>query len=183
MKKAIMALFSTALLALAFTAASPSAAPPASATDVSDFNKVDHIDASNYQVSDPITYDDGLTALSGTGCNKGHRGYQVDAYNHFGNRIWSFGSYVQDCYKNGMVIHKNWGECWGWVSNNILNRWEFKGCEIETQGNQDVPRQYVWRQWRGHFKSCVYIAGCQTKDPYIYLGARGDGTFGVNGGL
>lgn len=187
MKKVIMAGLSTALLALAFTATAPSAAVPASATDVSDFNTIDHVDISNYPVSDPITYDDGtpvnqVDPLAANGCTKTHRGYQVDAYNHWGNHIWSFGSYLQDCYKNGMVVHKNWGVCWGWVSDNILNRWEFKGCGIEDQSKQSLPRQYIWRQWRGHFKACIYIAGCQTKDPWVYIGGRGDGTFGVNGG-
>lgn len=151
-----------------------------------DFNKVARVETSNYAVSDQPTYDDGFTllqadSLSSTGCTKGHRGYQIDAYNNFGNHIWAFGGYLQDCVKGGKVVHKRWGVCWGWVSDNILNRWQFQGCNIEDQSVQTLPRAYIWRQWRGHFKSCVYIVGCQTKDPWVYIGGRGDGSFGTNG--
>jgi hypothetical protein len=178
MKKAIMVLLGGLLLVAAFTPSVTAATGPT----VEEYNTVEAVTVTTYPVPLDVTYDDGFTALAASNCTHHQRGYQVDAKNHFGNTIWSFGGFLEDCTKGGQVIHKNWGACWGWVSDNILNRWEFKGCEIEDQSKQDLPRNYIWRQWRGHFKSCVYIAGCQTKNPWVYIGGRGDGTFGTNGG-
>lgn len=157
------------------------ASVPAHAISDEEYNTLDHVDIHSYPVPDPDVYDDGFMPLAGTDCKKHSKGHQVDGYNGYGDILWSFGSYLQDCTKNGKVVHKKWGACWGWTSNDIRNLWNFKGCEIEDQSNQTLPRAYIWRQWRGHFKMCL-VWYCKTKDPWVYIGGRGDGTFGVNGG-
>lgn len=156
-------------------------APAAGATTVpDDYNDVTRIDVHAYTAPDATSFDDGYVALAQKGCTKHSRGHQVDGYNHYGNILWSFGGYLQDCVQAGKVIHKNWGVCWGWTAD-FPDLWNFKGCEIEDQSNQSLPRAYIWRQWRGHFKYCVTWV-CKQKDPWVYIGGRGDGSFGVNGG-
>ncbi len=153
----------------------------ASAAVPADYNDVDHVEVTEYGVPDNTAgFDDGYVALAQNSCAKHSRGHSVTATNHYGNTLWSFGAFLQDCVKGGKVVHKNWGNCWGWTADFPV-LWNFKGCEIEAQSNQSLPREYIWRQWRGHFKYCVTWV-CKQKDPWVYIGGRGDGTFGTNGG-
>lgn len=112
------------------------------------------------------------------GSNCRTNGYQVEA-NSIGGTVWKFGSSLRICWKGGDVISKSWGACWGWVAQWSL--WHFNGCEIEDQSLQSLPRAYIWRQWRGHFTYCVTWI-CKQANPWVYVGGRGNGTFGVNGG-
>jgi hypothetical protein len=126
------------------------------------------------------TTSDPSTALidSATGCRWGWGAYEVSAVNKVGVTLWTYGARVDACVRDGKVRKVSWlsyqHTCW-------CTTWNFVGDKVEAKSDQSLPRKYIWRQYRGHFRSCVTWY-CKDAFPWIYVGARGDGTFGTTGG-
>jgi hypothetical protein len=132
------------------------------------------------EVASPVVYDAGFDARSTSGCAT--KGHEYDQKNNFGNTLFKVGSSLHICWRNGNVVSKNWGATWCW-SAQFPNLWNCQNGDtyIEDQSNQKLPRNYIWRQWRFHLHMCVTWI-CKDAWPWVYIGGRGDGTFGVNGG-
>lgn len=174
----VVSALALAVVLLAMPAGYPA---EASSTDTPEYQDVAYVVTDTFPVPDDGNYDDGFSPLSASiDCTRHVRGYEVSGYNSFGNWLWTFGASLRTCTRNGKVVHKKWGPCWGSTAG-FPSLWKFKGCEVEAQSGQNLPRAYIWRQWRGHFGYCVTWV-CKSKDPWVYIGGRGDGTFGTNGG-
>lgn len=113
-------------------------------------------------------------------CWRTWHGYIVTAVNNRGIVLWWFEDKLHDCVRNGNVVSFTFDdpthhECW-------CTLWNWKGWTID---GHNYTKNYVWRQVRGHYKMCVMVAGlgkCFSADPWVYIGGRGDGTFGATGG-
>lgn len=121
----------------------------------------------------------GALVDSATGCHWDWHGIEISAKNAAGVKLVTYGGKVEACVRDGKVRKVRFStyhhECW-------CTTWNWVGERIEAQSAQTLPRGYIWRQYRGHFRSCI-VWYCKDKWPWVYLGARGDGTFGVNAGL
>jgi hypothetical protein len=124
--------------------------------------------------SDPLT----TSIDSATGCHWDWGAYEVSAVNKVGVTLWTYGAKVEACVRDGKVRKVNWfsyhHECW-------CTTWNFVSDRVEAKSDQSIPRKYIWRQYRGHFRSCITWL-CKDAWPWVYVGTRGDGTFGTNGG-
>jgi hypothetical protein len=128
----------------------------------------------------------GRTYVASRDCWRGWRGHEVYGKNRLGQEIWRFGSKLTDCVRDGKVVAKTWNTPYGWTAWFTVWNWDSSGTYIEQQSPQTLPRSYVYRQWRGHFHASVPIPtiGGLVSDmhPWVYIGGRGDGTWGTNGG-
>jgi hypothetical protein len=118
------------------------------------------------------------TIDAATGCHWDWGAYEVSAVNKVGVTLWTYGAKVTACVRDGKVRKVSWlsnhHECW-------CTTWNYVGDKVEAKSDQSLPRKYIWPQYRGHFRSCVTWY-CKDAWPWIYVGARGDGTFGTTGG-
>jgi hypothetical protein len=139
-------------------------------------------DPDNDIVSFELVRDDGggdFDLLATSNCSV--TGYHIELKNAYGVVLAKVGSSNNHwCWRNGNVVSKNWGTAWCWTSAVTL--WNCSDIKIEAQSKQGLPRPYVWRQWRFHLHYCLTWY-CKDKFPWVYIGMRGDGTTGRNGGM
>lgn len=138
----------------------------------------DDVASYTFQRTEGVGDSTGTMIDAATGCRWDWGAYEVSAVNKVGVTLWTYGAKVEACVRDGKVRKVRWlsyhRECW-------CTTWNFVGDKVEAKSGQSLPRGYIWRQYRGHFRSCITWL-CKDAWPWVYVGARGDGTFGVNGG-
>ncbi len=180
MRRTVTAILGVLLLSAAFTSrASGATGPPLTPQQQA---QVDASQIVSWTLVTGSTVIDDADPLTRTAAHCGSKAHEWDGKNNFGVTIAKVGFSVHDCWKGGQVISKNWGPPWCWTMG-LPSMWNCQNGDtyIEDQSNQNVPRNYIWRQYRFHLHYCVTWV-CQDQWPWVYIRARGDGTYGTNGG-
>lgn len=153
------------------------AGPPVRASDPPPDPDNDIVSATLVQDESSLDF----TTLA-TGSNCSTTGYHIEMKNGIGVVLAKVGvSGTHWCWRNGNVVSKSWGDPWCWTSAVTLWNCQNKDTYVEAHSKQKLPRSYVWKQWRFHLHYCLTWY-CKDQWPWIYIGVRGNGTSGVNGG-